>query len=85
MLLKKKILEKYQSIRYFCKINDISETTLYHYLRGKRPINNMRAATLSQICTALECDPEDIGFTKSYWYVIPTNEKDKTRVFQYKL
>lgn len=67
MLLKEKILEQYPSIANFCFINDISKSTICSYLYEKTEINSMSAKTLSRVCTALNCEPEDIGFTGVYW------------------
>ena len=85
MLLKDKMLETYPSVNYFCKINNISTSTIHKYISGKRSVNELSAPILSKIYTALDCIPEDIGFTRIYWYVIPKNRKDKIKLFVYKL
>lgn len=70
ILLKNKILEKYQSVRYFCFLNNIHPNTLYYYCVGKRNINSMKLDSLNKVCNGLDCNPTDIGFTKDYWYVL---------------
>lgn len=72
-LIKSKILEKYKSIRYFCFLYDIKYSTLMNYCSGRYNINSLRTEMISKICNALQCEPSDIGFTKStkdYWYVL---------------
>lgn len=83
MTLKERILEKYKSITYFCFISDVSRSTIKRYIYGKASINVMSAETLSKVCTALDCDPEDIGFTGTYWreYTYPP----RTRKYVYEL
>lgn len=74
-ILKTKILEKYKSLRYFCFINDIPLSTVNLYCYGKTSINSMTNKTLSKICDGLECEPEDIGYTKEYWYTVCSDGK----------
>ena len=74
-ILKTKILEKYKSIRYFCFINNLSFSTIYHYCSGVTHINSISYKTLSKICEAMECEPTDIGYTKDYWYTLCTDRK----------
>lgn len=70
MLLKEKILEQYPSITNFCLINNISKSTISTYLYDNTRINSISEKTLSRICTALNCNPEDIGYTGKYWKII---------------
>lgn len=72
-ILKTKILEKYQSIRYFCFIAGISSNSFYPYCNGTKCINSIRLKTLSKVCDTLECDPSDIEYTKEYWYTLCQN------------
>lgn len=74
-ILKTKILEKYESIRYFCFINDIPYETLLPYCRDESEINSMKYKTLNKVCDGLNCDPSDIGYTKEYWYELCKNGK----------
>lgn len=69
-LLRNKILEKYQSVRYFCFLNNIHPGTLYHYCTGEMNINSMKLNFLNNVCNGLDCEPSDIGYTKEYWYTI---------------
>lgn len=63
-MLKEKILKNYPSINQFCLIHEISYDTIKPYTSGKKSINVISAKVLSRLCTALQCCPEDIGFTK---------------------
>ena len=75
MLLKEKILESYPSIHYFCAFHDIKYNTLRKYISGARSIDNMSKYVLQQVCFALKCRPEDIGYTKKYWWIPPEIKK----------
>ncbi len=83
MKLKEKILKKYRSVREFCIINDISPGTINKYIYGK-DINNIKETTLTKLCNALDCHPEDIGFTNDYWCSVAQNRKNRVYTFQIK-
>ena len=83
MKLKEKILSQYSSISHFCFLNDISKSTVTNYINGRYEINSMTEKTLSRICTALNCFPEEIDFTKNYWWEVSRNPKIKS--FKYSI
>lgn len=74
-ILKEKILEKYPNILYFCNAHNISYCTVRIYTSGKKSINVMSKYTLQKICYSLKCNPEDIGYTKKYWWTPPNVNK----------
>ena len=45
---------------------------------------NVKEKTLTKLCNALDCNPEDVGFTNDYWYSVTKNRKDRVYTFQIK-